>query len=506
MKVLLVNPARYMKDSYIFPPIHLLYIAQAIRRTGHEAEVVDIPYLINTNHGKFNIQDDSGIDYVLSKDFDVIGIGSVVSSYSYCERLVKKVREKKRHVPIIVGGSVGLPIKELWEKHAPVDFICESDGEAVIERFMKAYPHDMEEVKKIPGLYYLDGEGKYTGNKPELPMNLDYIPFLTYDEVDLEYYIENQRKWIKNVLCSSGNYYFSDKERFLPLILSRGCVYKCTFCFHFNNLHRKHSPKYIADYIEFMMDRYNATAFQIIDDLILINKNWLHEVCDEIIKRGIKTSFFSSGGKPSVVDREILMKMNDAGFKRISYGIESGSQTILDIMRKQTTVEDNYKAVTLMEEVGIPCNVNIVFGMPGETEKTMNETRDFLISLDLTSKNYYAALATPYPGSPLFNHVAEKGIIKDVREYLFNLGGYGDYKYNLTEMPRQKFLNKVIDVACKVDMAYYKKRKQYRRIFTLIAEKYAKIVYHAAIPYDIRCKLKIKSRFGNLKKAISGRK
>ena len=95
---------------------------------------------------------------------------------------------------------------------------------------------------------------------------------------------------------------------------------------------------------------------------------------------------------------------------------------------------------------------------------------------------------------------------KRCKEYLFNLGGYGDYKYNLTEMPRQKFLNKVIDVACKVDMAYYKKRKQYRRIFTLIAEKYAKIVYHAAIPYDIRCKLKIKSRFGNLKKAISGRK
>lgn len=58
MKVFLVNPARYMKDSYIFPTIHLLYIAQAIRRSGHEAEVVDIPYLINTNSEKFNIQDD----------------------------------------------------------------------------------------------------------------------------------------------------------------------------------------------------------------------------------------------------------------------------------------------------------------------------------------------------------------------------------------------------------------------------------------------------------------
>lgn len=58
-----VNPARYLKDTYIFPPLHLLYISQSIRRTGHEAEVVDIPYLININPEKFNIQDDSGINY-----------------------------------------------------------------------------------------------------------------------------------------------------------------------------------------------------------------------------------------------------------------------------------------------------------------------------------------------------------------------------------------------------------------------------------------------------------
>jgi hypothetical protein len=71
--------------------------------------------------------------------------------------------------------------------------------------------------------------------------------------------------------------------------------------------------------------------------------------------------------------------------------------------------------------------------MPGESETTMGATQDFLISLDITSKEYYAALATPYPGSPLFNQVVEKGIVKDTREYSFNLGGYGDYKYNVNQ-------------------------------------------------------------------------
>jgi radical SAM superfamily enzyme YgiQ (UPF0313 family) len=182
-----------------------------------------------------------------------------------------------------------------------------------------------------------------------------------------------------------------------------------------------------------MMNKYGATAFQIMDDLLTIDKKWLSDVCDGIIKRGIKTSFFSSGVKPSVVDREILEKLKQAGFKRISYGVDSGSQTILDVMKKRTTVEDNKKAVTLMKEAKIPCSVNIVFGMPGESETTMGATQDFLISLDITSKEYYAALATPYPGSPLFNQVVEKGIVKDTREYSFNLGGYGDYKYNVNQ-------------------------------------------------------------------------
>ncbi len=404
-------------------------------------------------------------------------------------------------MPIIVGGSVGLPLKELWENNFPVDYICEADGELVIEKFMNCYPHDREALRQIPGLYFLDDNGKYTGNKPELPMNLDYIPFLEYDEVDTDYFVENQRRWIRDLLYEN-NYQFSDKERFFPLIMSRGCVYKCTFCFHFNNLHRKHSPKYIADYIEFMIDRYEATAFQVIDDLILINKKWLSEVCDEIIKRGIKTKFFTSGGKPSVVDREILIKMKEAGFRRISYGIESGSQTILDIMKKQTTVEENFRAISLMREVGIPYAVNIVFGMPGETEKTMNETRDFLISLDLTSKIYYAALATPYPGSPLFQHVFDRGIIKDTREYLFNLGGYYDYKHNLTDMSRQVFLNKVLDTAFRVDLAYYFRRRKFIKCFLLVAEKYSKIFYFTAVPQTIRFKIGLGTRLLNLKRMI----
>jgi len=490
MKVLLVNPARPMKDAYNMPPIHLLYIAQAIRRTGHDAEIVDIPYLINNCSSRFNLNDDSGIDFVLAKDFDVLGIGSVVSAYSYCERLVKKLKKHKRNIPIIIGGSLGLPIKDLWEKYAPVDYICEADGELVIEKFMNYYPHDLNSLKKIPGLYYLNDKGKYAGNKPELPMNLDYIPFVTYDEIDIEYYMKSLRGMIMGML-SRDYYYFRAEERFLPIIFSRGCVYDCTFCFHFNRLHRKHSANYIADYIEFLIAKYKVTAFMIIDDLAIIDKNWLIGILNEISRREIRVSFFSGGGKSNIVDKEILLKMKEVGYKRLSFGIESGSDTMLKIMNKSATVADNFRAISLIKEVGIPSATNIVFGMPGENHKTMQETANFLINLDLNTKQYYASLAVPYPGSPLFQYALDKCIIQDTREYLLNIGGYGDYKYNLTDMLKDKFLAKVLDVRYKVDIAYYSKRKKILKVIRLILMRYTHILYGLIVPHNIRKKIRM---------------
>ncbi|MFH1283575.1 MAG: radical SAM protein [bacterium] len=501
MKVLLVNPLRPLRDTYIIPPIHLLYIAQSIRRTGHEAEILDLPYLIDTNSNKFSNDDNSAINYILSKNFDILALGSVVSAYPFCEKLVKETREKKKGIPIIVGGSLGYPIRDLWEKYAPVDYIVESDGELVIEQFMKNYPSNLESIKKIPGLYFLDNNGKYTGNKPELPMNLDYIPFLTYDEIDFEYFSNNLKQMARNIL-SQEYFEYDEKDRFVSIIFSRGCVYNCSFCFHFNRQHRRHSAKYIVDYIEFLIKKYCATTFYVIDDLIIIDKHWLHEVLDEVIRRKLKVSFFSGGGKPGVVDKLILEKMKQAGWKRLSFGIETGSPLILNIMNKSTTVQDNYTAVSLIREVGIPSTTNIVFGMPKESSKTMDETADFLISLDHNTKQYYASLAVPYPGSPLYDYCTKKGIITDTREYLMNIGGYADYKYNLTDMPMKRFLAKVKDVSYRVDIAYNLKRKNYATVLKLLIMKHIHIIYFITLSADVRMKLRLGLRLQSLKSRL----
>ncbi len=505
VKLLLVNPLRFEKDNHIFPPVHLLYIAQAARRAGAEAEIVDLPYLRATQPRKFRLEDDSGIDYALQRDFDVLGIGSVVSSYFYAERIVKKTRQMHPDKPVIVGGSLGHPAREVWAEHAPVDYLCEGDGELVIEQFLKTYPHDVEAVRAIPGLHHLTESGTYIGSPPELPKNLDYIPFVTYDEVDIEYFMAERIKWIKEVM-THGNFQFSLSDRFLPIIFSRGCVYDCTFCFHFDRSHRRHSATYIADNVDFLMERYGATAFAPLDDLTIINKKWLTGVCDEIIGRGIETSFFSGGGKPSVVDAELLTKMKRAGFKRVSYGVESGSQTMLDVMNKRTTVEDNKRAIRLMQQVGMPFSVNIVMGMPGETLETMNETRDFLIDVDLTSKDYSVAYATPYPGTELFRMAQRSGIVGDTHDYLLHLGGCADYRYNLTDIPSFKFLNHVLDIAYRVDLAHYLKRRMYAKAVSLVFEKYARIVYHRLLPPDVRGKIRLRSRLQPLLRLLPGQR
>jgi hypothetical protein len=115
MKFLLIFPPMKMEAS-LFPPMSLLYIASAIRRAGHKAEIVDLPYLLDKQPDKYGLNDTSLYDYVLSKEFDVIGYGGVSPAYFFYEGFTKYLKEKRKDTPVIVGGIVGVPLKEVWEK------------------------------------------------------------------------------------------------------------------------------------------------------------------------------------------------------------------------------------------------------------------------------------------------------------------------------------------------------------------------------------------------------
>ncbi|MEN6373327.1 MAG: radical SAM protein [Smithella sp.] len=434
--VLLINPTRVGIDSYLTPPIHLMYLAKALIDAGHTYKIINVheafcrkAHVFENDVTAMKIKkalEEEYIDKILQYNAKLIGIGSVPPSYDFTEKLVLALKGKNNNTPIIVGGSLGLPLKDLWYKNTEIDFLCEGDGECLIVELLENLSTP-DRWKKIPGLYWRTENG-WRGNKPDLPINLDYIKAPLPDMVDFALYSNFYYQWINKTLPPQLR--LQNSEIIWPVVLSRGCIYNCTFCFHFNRIHRRHSVEYIIDHLRTLKSKYGVTFVVTMDDLVMANRNWFMDLCRALEKEKLGIKIFTSGGKANLVDEEMATAMAKASFIRISYGIESGSQAILDEMQKQSTVEDNRRAVKFTTNAGIFVHLNIVIGMPGETKSTLDETKHFLIDVakenNLSEENVSISFATPYPGTQLYNKAVQLGIIHDMRDYIMNVKGVGD--------------------------------------------------------------------------------
>lgn len=485
MKVLLVNPTRAGKDSYVTLPVHLLYIATAIEKIGHDASILDVHYQYVKNMSrvsKFDFENQM-IQEIIGRDFDVLGIGSIVSAFDFSKRLANTLKERRPEVPVIIGGGLSMAVKDLWLKRTKVDFLCESDGETVIQRFLEAYP-DEEKLLKIAGLHTRIN-GQFVSQKPDLPMVLDYIDYPNWDKLeDLYGYLDILRVWINRTL--PRDLQLSKNDRIMPIVMTRGYPYRCIFCYHVNSLHRRHSVQYVSSYIKYLKEKYSVTHINTLDDLIMADVNWLSSLCDEFITKNVGVRIFTSGGKPNLVNRDILKKMKKSGFIRMSYGIETGSQKMLDIMKKQTTVAQNYNAVRMSIEEGIFVHLNMIAGMPGESSATLQEDSEFLISLAkeslITAQNISFSYAAGYPGTELYDYMIDHKIVtEDTKDYLKKQQGVVEYKYNLCGLNRFFLQYMVTLILLKVDFYYFLSRKEFSKAAKVVLTGWLIILRHLAL-------------------------
>ena len=490
LKLLLVNPTRAGFDSYCTAPLHLLYIAQAAREAGHQAEVFDLHYALNKqvhfNWGnlgkaeKTRIENEL-IEEVLKKDFDVLGIGSIVSSYALAEQLVNRVKREK-NVPVIIGGALGATVHDLWARHTEVDYLVEADGEEVIKEILN-HLGDHAYLKTIPGLYVRES-GKFLVNRPQLSKTLDSISYPNWDDIEYQAYKGIKREWIAATLPRGLKP--TESDNILPIVATRGCPYHCTFCFHQMNdwtqtlpaSYRKHSVDYLINYIDHLRKKYGVTMLVTWDDLIMTDRKWFMDLLDAIIGKRWDMKIFTSGGKANIVTRDMCFKMKEAGFIRISYGIESGSPKIVKSMKKGHTVQDNRNALNWAREAGLYVHANMIAGMPGENRDTLAETKRFLMDLDLHASNISFAYATAYPGTELFEIGQKMGLIKDVREYVLNVKGVGEYRDNFSEISREEIQDFVRTIRYELQMNWLKNRKMYGRCFKVWIGLYLSNFYY----------------------------
>jgi radical SAM superfamily enzyme YgiQ (UPF0313 family) len=384
-KVALVNPPP-LKGVYrhqLYMPLGLAYLAAVLECAGHEVEVIDCPAQ-GLDHEKMG-------EELASFKPAIIGITSMTPTINSAILSAKVAKEACPDAMVVLGGPHATFMdEEILSQEKAVDVVVRGEGEqTLLELTQTAF--NMKALHTVAGITFMDGDQIIRTPDRDYIRNLDELPHPAYRHFQLDKYRLFGR-------------------RILPVITSRGCPYQCTFCVTsrlFGRTFRARSPENVVNELEWLRNTYGPDAFTFYDDTITFDKKRILEICEKIISRKIDIPW-DCQTRVDHVSKEILVQMRKAGCQQVLLGIESGSQKILDAIKKGTTVEQNEKAIRLAKEAGLFVAVSVIIGYPGETEETLNQTLNFIKRTK--PDDVYLCVATPYPGTELRALIEEMGL------------------------------------------------------------------------------------------------
>jgi radical SAM superfamily enzyme YgiQ (UPF0313 family) len=383
MKIALINPPT--KNSFPQPPLGLAFIAAILEKNGHKVDIIDAQALeIDENEITKKVA-----------EFDIVGITSMTPTFNSAVEVTKAIKKVNNSCFVIMGGPhvTVLPEKTLKDVKE-VDAIVIGEGELTIVELVDAI-EKKKSFEKILGISYRK-DGNIIINPPRPTIeSLDILPIPAFHLLP----IKNYRPYPPH----------GKKLPYMALMTSRGCPYRCTFCFKsiFGRKYITKSPKKIVEEIKYLIEKLGVKELLFYDDSFTLDRNRAIELCNEIIKNNIKIPW-SCETRVNLVDKELLEKMKEAGCYIISYGVESGDQTILNNLKKDITIEQAKNAFKLTKKVGILTVAYFMIGSPGDTNETIRKTIDFAKELDSDFAQF--SICTPFPGSELFDNLSKKGI------------------------------------------------------------------------------------------------
>lgn len=395
-RIILINPD-YYNDIFsnskmraaITPgvtPLGLLCIASPLLNEGHKVKLLHLDLEKKPN------------EYLCTeiKDFepDFIGITSATPLIRRAYEIASLAKKINNRIIIIAGGPHPSALPEDVLKESVIDCVIRGEGDLIFNLIVK---NGLS--LSIPNIYYKEN-GKLIKSQVQdnYIKDLDILPFPAYERLDIKKYFLPKIS--------------SRKEPLGNMETSRGCYSQCVFCN--KNIHgykvRKKSTMRVVDEMERML-RIGFREIHIIDDTFTADEKRAYEICEEIQRRGLNFPWYPRGGiRVDRVNLELLKIMKKSGCYRIPFGIESGSQRILDVIKKKITLEQAEEAVKLAKTAGLETECYFMIGHPTETEEDLEKSINFAIKLQPDYVKF--AITIPLPGTPMFDTMSSKGQIK----------------------------------------------------------------------------------------------
>ncbi|MFH1218977.1 MAG: radical SAM protein [Candidatus Eisenbacteria bacterium] len=389
MRVALAYPMIKRDAMACNPPLGILYLATSLQKHGHEVAAFD-------RDGY-----DGGLQELISRVSDykpeLVGLPlfSGVGSFRDVQVVVKQVREKLPTAHMVLGGPHASACPEQTLQWYPeVDFVLRGEAEHTVCALAAQLEKNVARPE-VPGLCYREGGEIVSIPLGKFTADLDSIPI-----PDRKFLWENYRRKL---------YWRLDRKGVTDYIVTgRGCPFRCKFCYQLErSTYRLRSPENILQEIMYLAS-LGTTCIDFEDDIFTADKSRSIRVCRMIREAGLRLDL-KVRSHVNTVDEELLAELRAAGARTVVFGIESGSQKILDAMNKKATVERNAEAIRLTKKAGLACYADMFIGFPGETLETMAETERFLAKTKPTAINMQVLV--PFPGTAIYAESKANGTL-----------------------------------------------------------------------------------------------
>jgi len=419
MNILLINPSLSKTDFET--PLGLLYIANVCREAGHHVKVCDLTFGYDISHVS---------SYLAACPCDVVCLYVMSPMVPAALALARLVKQRNPTTVVVTGGPHPTIFPEEMLASDAVDVVVMGEGERTIRELLSAIEPGISRYAAIQGLAWKDRNNIVVNAPRELITDLDALSFPDRADLDtLEGYMH-----LAGIKISFG-------RRMLNLIASRGCSFNCSFCqpalgrIHGHQV-RYRTPENVFQEIEYLREKWGVQTVWFEDDTLTFRKDWLTAFCG-IMSRAAPAVSWSCNSRLDLVDEQTLRMMREAGCELIRYGLESGSQEVLDRdFEKGIRLNQVKHVFSLTRALGIRTYAYVMIGGRHETAASIEETRRFLS--DIKSDFVQIAITTPLPGTRLWRamHDDHNILIRSSRHEDIQL--FGKCNYDTPALPAEE--------------------------------------------------------------------
>jgi radical SAM superfamily enzyme YgiQ (UPF0313 family) len=380
-----------------FPPIGVMSLSAVVKQAGHECVMFD--------QANPDTPNDVIVETINHQQPDLVGLSFLsTTSYPYAKILARQIRSSNPQVKLAFGGvfaSLNAPLVKLQCQE--VDFVCRGDGEQLILDLLL----HLNDPEAVAGLTWMkDGRVIQNPGRP-VERHLDQWPFPDRESLKLDF-VESMPLDVPAILSM---------ERFTTMQTSRGCPWPCVFCdipiFNEGKWRARSAGHVVAELKHLEALGYGSVYF--VDDHFLLQPKRIEAICRGVTEEALTIQWGIEGRVDSVA-QHLFPSMAKAHCRTVMFGIESGSQKILDRLHKEQTLDEVRTAVTNAKQAGIEIvHGFFTVGNPDETVQDMESTFDFASKLPLDTFGFNRLCV--YRGTPLWQEYLKRGLVNDATDW-----------------------------------------------------------------------------------------